>query len=149
NNAIGQALLAKRMGKHKLVAETGAGQHGVASATVAALFDMELIVFMGREDIKRQQLNVFRMELLGAKVEAVDEGQGTLSDAVNKALQYWVSHVEDTHYLLGSALGPDPFPTMVRDFQSVIGQEIKSQLLEKEDCLPDAVVACVGGGSNA
>ena len=104
---------------------------------------------MGREDIKRQQLNVFRMELLGAKVEAVDEGQGTLSDAVNKALQYWVSHVEDTHYLLGSALGPDPFPTMVRDFQSVIGQEIKSQLLEKEHRLPDAVVACVGGGSNA
>lgn len=131
NNAIGQALLAKRMGKNKLVAETGAGQHGVASATVAALFDMELIVFMGREDIKRQQLNVFRMELLGAKVEAVDEGQGTLSDAVNKALQYWVSHVEDTHYLLGSALGPDPFPTMVRDFQSVIGQEIKEQLLQK------------------
>ena len=131
NNAIGQALLAKRMGKNKLVAETGAGQHGVASATVVALFDMELIVFMGREDIKRQQLNVFRMELLGAKVEAVDEGQGTLSDAVNKALQYWVSHVEDTHYLLGSALGPDPFPTMVRDFQSVIGQEIKEQLLQK------------------
>ena len=149
NNAIGQALLAKRMGKHKLVAETGAGQHGVASATVAALFDMELIVFMGKEDIKRQQLNVFRMELLGAKVEAVDEGQGTLSDAVNKALQYWVSHVEDTHYLLGSALGPDPFPTMVRDFQSVIGQEIKSQILEKEHRLPDAIVACVGGGSNA
>ena len=104
---------------------------------------------MGREDIKRQQLNVFRMELLGAKVEAVDEGQGTLSDAVNKALQYWVSHVEDTHYLLGSALGPDPFPTMVRDFQSVIGQEIKSQILEKEHRLPDAIVACVGGGSNA
>lgn len=149
NNAIGQALLAKRMGKNKLVAETGAGQHGVASATVAALFDMELIVFMGREDIKRQQLNVFRMELLGAKVEAVDEGQGTLSDAVNKALQYWVSHVEDTHYLLGSALGPDPFPTMVRDFQSVIGQEIKEQLLQKTGRLPDAVVACIGGGSNA
>lgn len=149
NNAIGQALLAKRMGKNKLVAETGAGQHGVASATVAALFDMELIVFMGREDIKRQQLNVFRMELLGAKVEAVDEGQGTLSDAVNKALQYWVSHVEDTHYLLGSALGPDPFPTMVRDFQSVIGREIKEQLLQKTGRLPDAVVACIGGGSNA
>lgn len=149
NNAIGQALLAKRMGKNKLVAETGAGQHGVASATVAALFDMELIVFMGREDIKRQQLNVFRMELLGAKVEAVDEGQGTLSNAVNKALQYWVSHVADTHYLLGSALGPDPFPTMVRDFQSVIGQEIKEQLLQKTGRLPDAVVACIGGGSNA
>ncbi|MEZ2011262.1 pyridoxal-phosphate dependent enzyme, partial [Staphylococcus aureus] len=108
NNALGQALLAKRMGKKKLVAETGAGQHGVASATVAALFDMELVVFMGSEDIKRQQLNVFRMELLGAKVVAVEEGQGTLSDAVNKALQYWVSHVDDTHYLLGSALGPDP-----------------------------------------
>lgn len=149
NNAIGQALLAKRMGKNKLVAETGAGQHGVASATVAALFDMELIVFMGREDIKRQQLNVFRMELLGAKVEAVDEGQGTLSNAVNKALQYWVSHVADTHYLLGSALGPDPFPTMVRDFQSVIGQEIKEQLLQKTGRLPDAVVACIGGGSKA
>ncbi|WP_407810342.1 tryptophan synthase subunit beta [Staphylococcus aureus] len=132
NNALGQALLAKRMGKKKLVAETGTGQHGVASATVAALFDMELVVFMGSEDIKRQQLNVFRMELLGAKVVAVEEGQGTLSDAVNKALQYWVSHVDDTHYLLGSALGPDPFPTIVRDFQSVIGKEIKSQILKKE-----------------
>lgn len=149
NNALGQALLAKRMGKKKLVAETGAGQHGVASATVAALFDMELIVFMGKEDIKRQQLNVFRMELLGAKVVAVEEGQGTLSDAVNKALQYWVSHVDDTHYLLGSALGPDPFPTMVRDFQSVIGNEIKAQMQNKEGRLPDANVACVGGGSNS
>ena len=149
NNALGQALLAKRMGKKKLVAETGAGQHGVASATVAALFDMELIVFMGKEDIKRQQLNVFRMELLGAKVVAVEEGQGTLSDAVNKALQYWVSHVDDTHYLLGSALGPDPFPTMVRDFQSVIGNEIKAQIQNKEERLPDAIVACVGGGSNS
>ncbi|MCD8915186.1 tryptophan synthase subunit beta [Staphylococcus simulans] len=149
NNALGQALLAKRMGKKKLVAETGAGQHGVASATVAALFDMELVVFMGEEDIRRQALNVFRMELLGAKVVSVTEGQGTLSDAVNKALQYWVSHVDDTHYLLGSALGPDPFPTMVRDFQSVIGNEIKTQILEKEGRLPDGVVACVGGGSNA
>lgn len=149
NNALGQALLAKRMGKKKLVAETGAGQHGVASATVAALFDMELVVFMGSEDIKRQQLNVFRMELLGAKVVAVKDGQGTLSDAVNKALQYWVSHVDDTHYLLGSALGPDPFPTIVRDFQSVIGKEIKSQILKKEGRLPDAIVACIGGGSNA
>lgn len=149
NNALGQALLAKRMGKKKLVAETGAGQHGVASATVAALFDMELIVFMGKEDIKRQQLNVFRMELLGAKVVAVEEGQGTLSDAVNKALQYWVSHVDDTHYLLGSALGPDPFPTMVRDFQSVIGNEIRAQIQNKEERLPDAIVACVGGGSNS
>lgn len=148
NNALGQALLAKRMGKRKLVAETGAGQHGVASATVAALFDMDLIVFMGKEDIQRQQLNVFRMELLGAKVVSVEEGQGTLSDAVNKALQYWVSHVEDTHYLLGSALGPDPFPTIVRDFQSVIGKEIKTQILNKEQRLPDAVVACIGGGSN-
>ncbi|MBG3301386.1 tryptophan synthase subunit beta [Staphylococcus aureus] len=125
NNALGQALLAKRMGKKKLV------------------------VFMGSEDIKRQQLNVFRMELLGAKVVAVEEGQGTLSDAVNKALQYWVSHVDDTHYLLGSALGPDPFPTIVRDFQSVIGKEIKSQILKKEGRLPDAIVACIGGGSNA
>lgn len=149
NNALGQALLAKRMGKRKLVAETGAGQHGVASATVAALFDMDLIVFMGKEDIQRQQLNVFRMKLLGAKVVSVEEGQGTLSDAVNKALQYWVSHVEDTHYLLGSALGPDPFPTIVRDFQSVIGKEIKTQILNKEQRLPDAVVACIGGGSNA
>lgn len=149
NNALGQALLAKRMGKKKLVAETGAGQHGVASATVAALFDMELVVFMGSEDIKRQQLNVFRMGLLGAKVVAVEDGQGTLSDAVNKALQYWVSHVDDTHYLLGSALGPDPFPTIVRDFQSVIGKEIKSQILKKEGRLPDAIVACIGGGSNA
>ncbi|HEB0771069.1 tryptophan synthase subunit beta [Staphylococcus aureus] len=149
NNALGQALLAKRMGKKKLVAETGAGQHGVASATVAALFDMELVVFMGSEDIKRQQLNVFRMELLGAKVVAVEDGQGTLSDAVNKALQYWVSHVDDTHYLLGSALGPDPFPTIVRGFQSVIGKEIKSQILKKEGRLPDAIVACIGGGSNA
>ncbi|GGA87894.1 tryptophan synthase beta chain [Staphylococcus muscae] len=149
NNALGQALLARRMGKKKLVAETGAGQHGVASATVAALFDMELIVFMGEEDIKRQQLNVFRMELLGAKVVSVTDGQGTLSDAVNKALQYWVAHVDDTHYLLGSALGPDPFPTMVRDFQRVIGDEIKTAVQEREGRLPDAVVACIGGGSNA
>ncbi|PTH59477.1 tryptophan synthase subunit beta [Staphylococcus agnetis] len=149
NNALGQALIAKRMGKKKLVAETGAGQHGVASATVAALFDMELVVFMGAEDIKRQQLNVFRMELLGAKVVSVEEGQGTLSDAVNKALQYWVAHVDDTHYLLGSALGPDPFPTMVRDFQRVIGDEIKTQMRAQTKRLPDAVVACIGGGSNA
>ena len=149
NNTIGQALLAKLSGKKRIIAETGAGQHGVASATIAALFDMDLIVFMGSEDIKRQQLNVFRMELLGAKVVSVSDGQGTLSDAVNKALQYWVNHVEDTHYLLGSALGPDPFPTMVRDFQSVIGNEIKSQILSKEGRLPDALVACVGGGSNS
>ncbi|MCY1038608.1 tryptophan synthase subunit beta [Staphylococcus nepalensis] len=149
NNALGQALLAKRMGKNKLVAETGAGQHGVASATAAALFDMELVVFMGEEDIKRQSLNVFRMELLGATVEPVTEGQGTLSDAVNKALQYWVSHVGETHYLLGSALGPDPFPTIVRDFQKIIGTEIKEQISDKEGRLPDAIIACVGGGSNA
>lgn len=149
NNALGQALIAQKMGKRKLVAETGAGQHGVASATIAALFDMELIVFMGEEDIERQSLNVFRMELLGAKVVPVTDGQGTLSDAVNKALQYWVSNVEDTHYLLGSALGPHPFPTIVRDLQSVIGKEIKSQILEKENRLPDAIVACIGGGSNA
>ena len=121
----------------------------MASATIAALFDMELIVFMGEEDIERQALNVFRMELLGAKVVPVTDGQGTLSDAVNKALQYWVSNVEDTHYLLGSALGPHPFPTIVRDLQSVIGKEIKTQILEKESRLPDAVVACIGGGSNA
>lgn len=149
NNAIGQALIAKRMGKRKLVAETGAGQHGVASATVAALFDMECVVFMGAEDIERQKLNVFRMELLGTKVIPVTNGQGTLSDAVNAALQYWVSHIEDTHYLLGSALGPHPFPTIVRDLQSVIGKEIKKQVMEKESRMPDAVVACIGGGSNA
>lgn len=149
NNAIGQALIAKRMGKRKLVAETGAGQHGVASATVAALFDMECVVFMGAEDIERQKLNVFRMELLGTKVIPVTNGQGTLSDAVNAALQYWVSHIEDTHYLLGSALGPHPFPTIVRDLQSVIGKEIKKQVIEKESRMPDAVVACIGGGSNA
>ncbi|MCO4096877.1 tryptophan synthase subunit beta [Macrococcoides canis] len=149
NNAIGQALIAKHMGKRKLVAETGAGQHGVASATVAALFDMECVVFMGAEDIERQKLNVFRMELLGTKVIPVTNGQGTLSDAVNAALQYWVSHIEDTHYLLGSALGPHPFPTIVRDLQSVIGKEIKKQVIEKESRMPDAVVACIGGGSNA
>lgn len=149
NNAIGQALIAKHMGKRKLVAETGAGQHGVASATIAALLDMELVVFMGQEDIERQAPNVFRMELLGAKVIPVTSGQGTLSDAVNKALQYWVSNVEDTHYLLGSALGPHPFPTIVRDLQSVIGKEIRQQIMQKEGRLPDAVVACIGGGSNA
>lgn len=149
NNAIGQALLAKRMGKKRLVAETGAGQHGVASATVAAMFDMELIVFMGAEDVRRQQLNVFRMELLGAKVVSVKEGKQTLTEAVNKALEYYIEHVDDTHYLLGSALGPDPFPTIVRDFQSVIGKEIKTQIMEKENRLPDAIIACIGGGSNA
>lgn len=149
NNALGQALLAKRMGKRKIVAETGAGQHGVATATVCALFDMECTIFMGEEDIARQQLNVFRMELLGATVVPVTSGEGLLKDAVNEALRYWVAHVDDTHYLMGSVLGPHPFPQMVRDFQSVIGTEIKQQILAKEGRLPDALVACVGGGSNA
>ncbi|MCM3357260.1 tryptophan synthase subunit beta [Psychrobacillus sp. MER TA 171] len=149
NNTIGQALLAVRMGKKKIVAETGAGQHGVATATVCALFNLECIVFMGKEDVCRQQLNVFRMELLGAKVVSVDQGSGTLKDAVNEALRYWVAHVEDTHYILGSALGPHPFPRIVRDFQRVIGVETRKQILEKEGKLPEAIVACVGGGSNA
>jgi tryptophan synthase beta chain len=149
NNTIGQALLAVRMGKRKVVAETGAGQHGVATATVCALLDLECVVFMGDEDIKRQKLNVFRMELLGAKVVGVSQGSATLKDAVNEALRYWVSNVEDTHYIMGSVLGPHPFPKMVRDFQSVIGNETKQQFFEKENRLPDAIVACVGGGSNA
>ncbi|WP_338754597.1 tryptophan synthase subunit beta [Bacillus sp. FJAT-52991] len=149
NNTIGQGLLAVRMGKRKVVAETGAGQHGVATATICALLNLECVIFMGEEDIKRQQLNVFRMELLGAKVIGVSQGSGTLKDAVNEALRYWVAHVEDTHYIMGSVLGPHPFPQMVRDFQSVIGKETKAQILEKEGRLPDAVVACIGGGSNA
>jgi len=149
NNAIGQALLAKRMGKKKIVAETGAGQHGVATATACALLNLECVVFMGAEDIKRQQLNVFRMELLGTKVESVETGSKTLKDAVNAALRYWVTNVEDTHYILGSALGPHPFPKIVRDFQRIIGVETRQQMLEKEGRLPDAVVACIGGGSNA
>lgn len=149
NNSIAQALLAKRMGKKKIVAETGAGQHGVATATVCALLDLECIVFMGEVDVKRQALNVFRMELLGAKVESVAQGSGTLKDAVNEALRYWVSHVEDTHYILGSVVGPHPFPQIVRDFQSVIGSETKQQMLDKTGKLPDHVVAAVGGGSNA
>ncbi|GAA5415946.1 tryptophan synthase beta chain [Paraliobacillus ryukyuensis] len=149
NNAIGQALLTLRMGKKKVVAETGAGQHGVATATVCALLGLECVIFMGKEDIRRQKLNVFRMELLGAKVESVDQGSGTLKDAVNEALRYWVSHVEDTHYIIGSVVGPHPFPQMVRDFQSVIGEETKRQIMEVENKLPDAVVACIGGGSNA
>ncbi|MTD31533.1 tryptophan synthase subunit beta [Planomicrobium sp. YIM 101495] len=149
NNALGQVLLAKRMGKQKIVAETGAGQHGVATATVCALFGLECIVFMGEEDIQRQQLNVFRMKMLGAKVESVKKGSATLKDAVNEALRYWVAHVEDTHYLIGSALGPHPFPEMVRDFQRIIGDETRRQSLEKEGRLPHVVVACVGGGSNA
>lgn len=149
NNALGQALLAKRMGKTKIVAETGAGQHGVATATACALLGMECIVFMGAEDVKRQALNVFRMELLGTKVVAVDKGSATLKDAVNEALRYWVTDVETTHYILGSAMGPHPFPTIVRDFQRVIGDETKKQILAVENRLPDAVVACIGGGSNS
>jgi tryptophan synthase beta chain len=149
NNAIGQALLAVRMGKRKIVAETGAGQHGVATATVCALLNLDCIIFMGEEDIKRQSLNVFRMELLGAKVVSVTSGSATLKDAVNEALRYWVENVDDTHYLLGSVMGPHPFPMMVRDFQSVIGKEAKEQFLKAEGKLPEAVVACIGGGSNA
>ncbi|MEK4630016.1 MAG: tryptophan synthase subunit beta [Solibacillus sp.] len=149
NNAIGQALLAKRMGKKKIVAETGAGQHGVATATACALLDMECIVYMGAEDVRRQQLNVFRMELLGTKVIAVDKGSATLKDAVNEALRHWVTHIEDTHYILGSALGPHPFPTIVRDFQRIIGDETREQILIQEGRLPDTVIACIGGGSNA
>lgn len=149
NNAIGQVLLAKKMGKNKIVAETGAGQHGVATATVAAMFGMECEVFMGEEDIKRQSLNVFKMELLGAKVHSVKSGSKTLKDAVNEALRYWVSNVKDTFYVIGSVVGPHPYPTMVRDFQKVIGEEVKRQIREKEGRLPDYIVACVGGGSNA
>ncbi|WP_033826467.1 tryptophan synthase subunit beta [Bacillus andreraoultii] len=149
NNTIGQALLTLRMGKKKVVAETGAGQHGVATATVCALFGLDCVVFMGEEDIKRQKLNVFRMELLGAEVRGVASGSGTLKDATNEALRYWASHVTDTHYILGSAVGPHPFPLIVRDFQTVIGKETKEQILEQTGKLPDAVVACVGGGSNS
>lgn len=149
NNALGQVLLAKKMGKKKIIAETGAGQHGVATATAAALFGMECTIFMGALDVKRQALNVFRMELLGSKVESVTAGNNTLKDAVNEALRYWVANVEDTHYILGSALGPHPFPEMVRDFQSVIGKEARQQILAKEGRLPDVAMACIGGGSNA
>ncbi|GGC91937.1 tryptophan synthase subunit beta [Enterococcus wangshanyuanii] len=149
NNTIGQILLAKKMGKNKVVAETGAGQHGVATATVAALFGMECTVFMGSVDVARQSLNVFRMELLGAKVVSVTSGSETLKDAVNEALRFWVANVEDTHYVMGSVLGPHPFPEIVRDYQSIIGIEARRQILEAEQKLPDAVVACVGGGSNA
>lgn len=149
NNVIGQILLAKRMGKTRVIAETGAGQHGVATATAAALMGMECEIYMGKEDTDRQALNVYRMELLGAKVHAVTSGTQTLKDAVNETLREWTRRVSDTHYVLGSVMGPHPFPTIVRDFQSVIGREIKAQLLEKEGRLPDAVLACVGGGSNA
>ena len=149
NNVLGQVLLAKKMGKTRVIAETGAGQHGVATATVAALLGMECEVFMGKVDTDRQALNVYRMELLGAKVHAVTSGTQTLKDAVNETLREWTKRIEDTHYVIGSVMGPHPFPMMVRDFQSVIGREIKQQLMEKEGRLPDAVLACVGGGSNA
>lgn len=149
NNVLGQCLLAKKMGKTRVIAETGAGQHGVATATVAALLGMECEVFMGKEDTDRQALNVFRMELLGAKVHAVTSGTQTLKDAVNETMREWTKRIEDTHYVLGSVMGPFPFPTIVRDFQKIIGEEIKKQMMEAEGRLPDAVIACVGGGSNA
>jgi tryptophan synthase beta chain len=149
NNALGQALLAKRMGKVRIVAETGAGQHGVASATACALLGLECVVYMGTEDMRRQALNVFRMRLLGARVEGVDSGSRTLKDAINEAMRDWVARPADTHYLLGSALGPHPYPLMVREFQSVIGREARRQILEQAGRLPHAVIACVGGGSNA
>ena len=149
NNAMGQVLLAKKMGKTRVIAETGAGQHGVATATAAALMGMECEVFMGKEDCQRQALNVFRMELLGAKVHPVTSGTMTLKDAVNETMKEWTNRIDDTHYVLGSVMGPHPFPTIVRDFQAIIGKEIKEQLMEKEGKLPDAVIACVGGGSNA
>ena len=149
NNVLGQALLAKKMGKTRIIAETGAGQHGVAAATAAALMDMECDIYMGKEDMDRQALNVYRMELLWAKVHGVSSGTGTLKDAVNETMREWTRRMEDTLYVLGSVMGPHPFPMMVRDFQKVIGKEIREQLMEKEGRLPDAVIACVGGGSNA
>jgi len=149
NNVLGQVLLAKKMGKTRVIAETGAGQHGVACATAAALLGMECEIFMGKEDTERQKLNVYRMELLGAKVNAVESGTQTLKDAVNETMREWVSRVADTHYVLGSVMGPHPFPMIVRDFQSVISREARAQILEKEGKLPAAVIACVGGGSNA
>jgi tryptophan synthase beta chain len=149
NNCLGQILLARRMGKQRIIAETGAGQHGVATATVCALFGMECVVYMGTEDMRRQELNVFRMRLLGAEVRGVDSGSRTLKDAINEALRDWVTNVDTTYYLLGSALGPHPYPLMVRDFQSVIGREAREQISEHEGRLPDVLVACVGGGSNA
>ncbi|WP_457569706.1 tryptophan synthase subunit beta [Desulfurobacterium sp.] len=149
NNALGQALLAKKMGKKRIIAETGAGQHGVATATACAFLGLECVVYMGEEDVHRQALNVFRMELLGAKVEVVKSGSRTLKDAVNEAIRDWVTNVRTTHYIIGSVVGPHPYPEMVRDFQAVIGKEAKEQILEKEGRLPDMIVACVGGGSNA
>src|SRR5512144_894106 len=149
NNCIGQALLAERMGKRRIIAETGAGQHGVATATVCALLGFECVVYMGTEDMRRQELNVFRMRLLGAEVRGVDSGSRTLKDAINEAMRDWVTNVRTTHYLLGSVLGAHPYPTMVRDFQSVIGRETRAQILKAEGKLPAAIIACVGGGSNA
>ena len=149
NNVLGQCLLAKKMGKTRVIAETGAGQHGVATATIAALMGMECEIFMGKEDTERQALNVFRMELLGAKVHAVTSGTQTLKDAVNETMREWTKRIDDTHYVLGSVMGPYPFPTIVRDFQKIIGEEIRKQMMEAEGKLPDAVIACVGGGSNA
>ena len=149
NNTIGQVLLARRMNKQRIVAETGAGQHGVATATVCALFGLNCVVYMGAEDMRRQELNVFRMQLLGAEVREVNAGSRTLKDAINEALRDWVTNVADTYYLLGSALGPHPYPLMVRDYQSVIGREARTQILEQEGRLPDALIACVGGGSNS
>ena len=149
NNVLGQALLAKKMGKTRLIAETGAGQHGVATATAAALLSMECVIYMGKEDTIRQALNVYRMRLLGAKVVSVETGTATLKDAVSEAMREWTSRINDTHYCLGSVMGPHPFPTIVRDFQAVISKEIKTQIMEKEGKLPDAIIACVGGGSNA
>ena len=149
NNTLGQILLARRMGKRRIIAETGAGQHGVATATVCALFGLECVVYMGAEDMRRQALNVFRMQLLGARVRQVDAGSRTLKDAINEALRDWVTNVADTYYLLGSALGPHPYPLMVRDFQAVIGRETREQILAAEGRLPDCLVACVGGGSNS
>ena len=149
NNTVGQALLARRMGKPRIIAETGAGQHGVATATACALFDMECVVYMGSEDVRRQSLNVYRMELLGAEVRPVESGTRTLKDATNEALRDWVTNVADTHYIIGSVVGPHPFPLIVRDFQAVIGREARRQILEVEGRLPASVVACVGGGSNA
>jgi len=149
NNCLGQALLAVRMGKHRIIAETGAGQHGVATATVCALFGLECVVYMGEEDMRRQELNVYRMRLLGAEVRGVSSGSRTLKDAINEAMRDWVTNVRTTHYCLGSVLGAHPYPVMVRDFHRVIGREARAQILEKENCLPTAVIACVGGGSNA
>ncbi|WP_444826091.1 tryptophan synthase subunit beta [Acinetobacter gerneri] len=149
NNCIGQILLAKKMGKTRIIAETGAGQHGVATATVCALFNMKCVIFMGEVDVQRQQMNVERMKLLGAEVHSVTKGNATLKDAMNEALRDWISHVDDTYYLLGTGAGPHPYPMIVREFQKIIGIEAKEQILQKEGCLPDALVACIGGGSNA